>query len=390
MPRLEFETLDKLNRHLDVSTDLNHAVFQSLDLNAVADRLATTSLQHNVLLGCEVSEALLQRFDQPAVFPTLPDVPFQMYRGALYGPDELLGGYQPGQPESYERTLDGQVYRHYVNTGKAGTQDVVTMLARRLHDHAMTDALHEFLVGRKVVAIMGGHAMRRDAPDYLKVARLSRDLVQAGYLPASGGGPGGMEATHLGAWFAARDDAELVEAVAMLSKAPLYDPMGPWLDTAAAVKQRYPLINPDDGRSLGIPTWLYGHEPPTGFATDIAKYFANSVREEGLLAIATYGVVFAPGSAGTIQEIFQDATQNHYRSFGTISPMVFLGERFWTQDKPVFPLLKQLATGHDYGQLLSVTDDRRLVMERIAAFTPETVANPVAKPVAAPPPAPAD
>ena len=371
MPRLEFETLDELNRYLDSSHDLQHAVFQSLDLNAVADRLSSATLRHNVLLGCRVSETLLERFDQPAVFPTLPDVPFGMYPAHLYTPDDLLGGYVPGRAESYDNTLDGRAYRHYLDTGKADTQDVVTMLARRLHDHAMTDALHEFLVGRKVVAIMGGHAMRRDAPMYLEVARLSRDLVRAGFLPASGGGPGGMEATHLGAWFAARGDDELVDAVAMLSEAPLYKPMGPWMDAAARVMDRYPLDDPDDGRSLGIPTWLYGHEPPTGFATDIAKYFANSVREEGLLAIATSGVVFAPGSAGTIQEVFQDATQNHYRSFGTVSPMVFLGERFWTEEKPVFPLLKQLAEGHDYGALLSVTDDRAQVLGQINAFKPE-------------------
>ena len=41
----------------------------------------------------------------------------------------------------------------------------------------------------------------------------------------------------------------------------------------------------------------------------------------GLLAIAKHGVIYAPGSAGTIQEIFQDAAQNHYSSFGPPSPM---------------------------------------------------------------------
>jgi hypothetical protein len=29
-----------------------------------------------------------------------------------------------------------------------------------------------------------------------------------------------------------------------------------------------------------------------------AKYFANSVREDGLLTVATGGVVYTPGSAG--------------------------------------------------------------------------------------------
>ena len=28
----------------------------------------------------------------------------------------------------------------------------------------------------------------------------------------------------------------------------------------------------DESESLGIPTWLYGHEPPNPFATKIAKY----------------------------------------------------------------------------------------------------------------------
>ena len=50
------------------------------------------------------------------------------------------------------------------------------------------------------------------------------------------------------------------------------------------------------------------------FATDIAKYFENSLREEGLLALALAGVVFARGNAGTVQEIFQDACQNYYRA----------------------------------------------------------------------------
>ena len=120
--------------------------------------------------------------------------------------------------------------------------------------------------------------------------------------------------------------------------------------------------------SLGIPTWLYGHEPPTCFASNIAKYFANSVREEGLLAIATSGVVFTPGSAGTIQEIFQDATQNHYSSFGIVSPMIFLGEDYWRSTKPVFPLLANLAAGHQYSSLLAITDEIEEVVERLEAF----------------------
>ena len=46
---------------------------------------------------------------------------------------------------------------------------------------------------------------------------------------------------------------------------------------------------PDGGESLGVPTWVYVDEPTTGFATHIAKYFTNSIREDGLLAIARSG-----------------------------------------------------------------------------------------------------
>ena len=44
--------------------------------------------------------------------------------------------------------------------------------------------------------------------------------------------------------------------------------------------------------NLAIPTWHYGHEPPNPFATDIAKYFKNAIREDILLHVATAGVVF--------------------------------------------------------------------------------------------------
>jgi hypothetical protein len=90
-----------------------------------------------------------------------------------------------------------------------------------------------------------------------------------------------------------------------------------WAETALEVRART-----TGASSVGIPTWFYGHEPINVFPTHHAKYFSNSVREEGLLAIAKHGVIYAPGSAGTIQEIFQDAAQNHYGTYTEVSPMV--------------------------------------------------------------------
>lgn len=370
--RLEFESLAKLRAHLATDRDLRGAAFQSLDLDAVADDLRGTDLGGNVLLGCRFSTETLALFPDPIVMPRFPNLPYDPYRSALYTPDELFAGYEPGD---YETTLDGCIHRHFLDGGGAATGDVVTTLGRRLHDHAVSDALQEFIDGRKLVAIMGGHSLRRDDPVYLEVARLARDLADGGFLPVSGGGPGAMEATHLGAWFVGRPDEELLEAVGMLAEAPLYKPREAWLETALAVTSRFPLLDAERSASLAVPTWLYGHEPPTCFALQIAKYFANSVREEGLLAIATYGVVFAPGSAGTVQEIFQDACQNHYESFGPASPMILLGREYWTETKPVYPVLATLAAGQRYGDLLRLEDDREAILALLEAHRVERDAS---------------
>ena len=121
--------------------------------------------------------------------------------------------------------------------------------------------------------------------------------------------------------------------------------------------------------SLGIPTWLYGHEPSTPFATHIAKFFENSVREDSILTLAYGGLIYTPGSAGTMQEIFQEAVQNHYLSFGFASPMVFMGKQFWTEELPVYPLLEQLMNSGKYKNLLlTITDDLDEIVTVIKDF----------------------
>ena len=372
MHHLEFETSDELRQHLEDGKPFIDTVFQGLDLTPFANRLAETRLRGAVFLGCTMPDPLLRHAlaEGALVFPRIAGKPFEPYRPRLYTPHDLLGDYEPGVPGSYEQTLDGRIYAHYVATGGPRPSRLLETLARRLHDHAITDALDEFIEGRRVVAIMGGHSMARGPGDYLAIARLSRLLTRQGYLMASGGGPGAMEATHVGAWFARRADDELTEAVQRLAHAPHYTPIHDWLDAAFAVKAAYPLPTDDPPVSLGIPTWHYGHEPPNAFATHIAKYFANSVREDGLLTIARYGVVYAPGSAGTIQEIFQDAAQNHYETTGFASPMVLFGSDYWTRQKPVFPLLRTLAEGRPYSRWLKIMDRIDDVVAFLDKFTP--------------------
>ncbi len=167
---------------------------------------------------------------------------------------------------------------------------------------------------------------------------------------------------------AGRSDAELQEALSMLSVAPFYTERL-WLSTAWQVRSRFPNRGYE---SLGIPTWLYGHEPSTPFATHIAKYFDNSIREDGILTLATGGIIYTPGSAGTLQEIFQEAVQNHYQSFGFSSPMVFLGRQFWTEELPAYNFLEELQRRGKYKNLLlSVTDEAEDVVAELLKFQHE-------------------
>ena len=167
---------------------------------------------------------------------------------------------------------------------------------------------------------------------------------------------------------AGRTAEELAEAMEMLQKAPSFTDRE-WLDTAFQVRARFPQ---EHFKSLGVPTWLYGHEPATPFATHIAKYFENALREDGLLTIAKGGLIYSPGSAGTLQEIFQEAVQNHYLSFGYASPMIFLGVDYWTEEMPIYRLLEHLMQQGKYKNLLlTLTDDEHRIVDTLERFASE-------------------
>ena len=102
---------------------------------------------------------------------------------------------------------------------------------------------------------------------------------------------------------------------------------------------------PAGGESLGVPTWVYASEPTSAFSTHIAKYFTNSIREDGLLALARSGVVYTPGGAGTAQEIFTDAAQNTNTLYEVRSPMVFLGRDFHEREQPELVLAVRRQAG---------------------------------------------
>ncbi|HEX7834518.1 MAG TPA: Rossmann fold nucleotide-binding protein [Pseudolysinimonas sp.] len=317
--------------------------------------------------------------------PPRPDADrLQVYTAA-----ELFEGFDPSRPESYGETPDFANYEWFVATGRNTPMDAVEAVQRAVHDANVTFDLGGIIAGRRVVGVMGGHQLPRDSAEYSRIAELARDLARRGMLVCTGGGPGAMEAAHLGAALSRHPDTTLGETITALAVSPLMpdlhtivaddgtpDPelvrlagewLGPaWLESLA-------IENPVE--TLSIPTWHYGHEPTSPFATHIAKLFQNSIREDGLLTVARQGIVFTRGSAGTLQEVFQDAQQNFYAK-GTdyFSPMVFLGRDYWTQALPVGPLLDALfataepSVREDADRLLLVTDDIVEAAEHLDAF----------------------
>ncbi len=285
-------------------------------------------------------------------------------RKRLYTPAELMAGYDPRRLNS---SFDDRIFQHAVRHGRNGGRrpTLREALTQRVHDASIDAALRSYLdYGRdglprahKVVGIMGGHEERRGTAEYRRVARLGRLLTRSGYHVVTGGGPGIMEAGNLGAYLARESDAALGWALDRLANDPEYcrgalDQSAAYYAASQEVLARFPA----GCGNLAIPTWFYGREPANLFATAVAKYFSNSLREDGLIAIGTYGIVFARGSAATRQEIFLSAAMNHYAEFGWCSPMVFLGADHYGAATGLFDVVER-AANDNYRDRLLLTDD---------------------------------
>jgi len=368
MKIFEIENIESLQKTLETRNNFENIAFQDIDFTKIKQQILKSTFGNCFFLGCNFDSEIKNHISENNfIFPKL-DVPFNSYPSKLYDKDSLFRGYITGIPESYTNSYDYIVYQHYLKIEKS-EKSIIETLAQRLHDHSITDALTDFLKKyneKKVVAIMGGHNALRNSENYRKGVILSKMLTESGHLMCSGGGPGAMESTHVGAWFAGRSETEVDDALKILSQAPSFMDKK-WLEVAMEVIEKYPKNN--EFESLGIPTWFYGHEPPTPFASKIAKYFANSVREDGLLTIARGGIIFTPGAAGTLQEIFQDLAQNHYLSVGYKSPMIFYNTNFWTKEVPVYPFLEHMIKIGKYKNImLTITDSTEEIFDILEKF----------------------
>jgi predicted Rossmann-fold nucleotide-binding protein len=342
---LEVENLDSFDRLVAAGArSMQGWHVQSLDLRGRTAQLEAMQAQGGIFLGCTfdagVEDSLRSR--GALIFPRLEAVPFNPYRGRLYTPQELYEGITEAR---YEDTPDARVYQWSIRPGQRHRLDAT--LAAALHDHSIGDALDELTrselcAGRTMVGVMGGHAAHRGSAVFEEAALLGRLLARDGRVVATGGGPGTMEAANLGAYLSDAPEQDFRRALDDLAAVPGFRPsVSAWARSAAAVVERHSGGTP----SLGVPTWFYGHEPPNFFATHIAKYFANAIREAILLELCNGGIVFLPGSGGTVQEIFQDACENYYGTPETIMPMVLVGQEHWLRRYPAWPLLQSLAAG---------------------------------------------
>ena len=308
-----------------------------VDLSERTDALKQLLPAGSLFLGCTLSTDALVHLESGGalVFPDVPESPVDEYRAALYTADELYAGLRE---RGYQATPDAEVYAW----SQRFTGETADVVVRALHDAAIDSALTLDLAARgsPVVGVMGGHGIARGSAGFADAARLGHRLAELGFVVATGGGPGAMEAANLGAYVSSAAGADVDDALATVAAVRSFTPsIGDWAIAAMDVRDRWP--GGDGG--IGVPTWFYGHEPPNVFAGGIAKFFQNSVREATLLNRCDGGVVFLPGAAGTVQEIFQDACENYYADEATIAPMVLVDVVHWTQQLPAWPLLRALA-----------------------------------------------
>lgn len=359
-----------------------------LDLTALDARFHDAQLTGSAFLDCTMGDGLAgevrrQRVTSIAHLDALPPA-LSPFRHELYRVAELYAGLRP-DGAGWERTPDFAGFDFFMESPNLPrVLDPMPRLAARLHDTSQEQAVIEFLHERDVVAIMGGHDVNRQLTDddvaaqkpdvYWECVAIARALTEAGVLIVTGGGPGLMEAGNLGALLAGASDALVERVRAVLVNHPFGS--AEWRATAMAARAlilgRWSDEPAEAQQSLGIPTWLYGHEPPNFFASHHGKMFFNSLREDGLVTFANKGIIFFEGNAGTVQEIFQDATQNYYRPpRESATPMVFYDSSgYWDRPcdaltpptamsrdrrKPLLPLVRQLAAEKRFTDAVLVT-----------------------------------
>jgi hypothetical protein len=128
--RTELESLERVRARLnDPASTWHDVVIQGVNLRPLDEALGKAAIAGCHFLGCDIgrnlADAIAKANARPdsqrlcLVFPKMPWLPFDPYRGSLYQPEELLGRFESEDPikekATYEASVDWQCYLTYVD-----------------------------------------------------------------------------------------------------------------------------------------------------------------------------------------------------------------------------------------------------------------------------------
>ena len=156
---LEIHTIEEFDHRFAALTGeaaSEQIVIQGVDLSGGHQTRTILGLRWSLVtfLGCRLDDEGERHAiaTGATVFPPFDDIPYDPYRGHLYTAAELAAD-----------DLDSRIYLHQAQFRHHEPKPILEALAQRIHDHAVDDALEDYLHRHeRVVAIMGGHSQPRD------------------------------------------------------------------------------------------------------------------------------------------------------------------------------------------------------------------------------------
>ncbi len=244
------------------------------------------------------------------------------------------------------------------------------MLAQALHDLAVDDALAEWVSGRRLVGVMGGHALARGTDGYADAARLGRALARGRAHRRHRrrpGGDGGRQPRRLPLGPRRRRPRR----GARTCSPPCRASSRRWA-TGPGRRSTYATRCPDGTASLGVPTWFYGHEPPNAFA-DAGREVLQERDPRGRPAARVHRRHRVP--AGSRRAPCRRCSRTPARTTtppaGAVAPMVLVGRGLLDRGAArCGRCCERLARGREMADTLHLVDDLEEVAGLLARLRP--------------------